>query len=244
MILEIKNLCKNFGSIAAANNINFKMRKKEVIGVIGSNGAGKTTFCNIITGYTKADSGEIYLNKKNITNKSVQEIKDLGIHRSFQIPQIFENLSVLDNIIISILVASGKQNNFLENSLKNENIQLADRMLNNFNLIENRETKVSDLPQGIRKILDIIIAIQGKPSIVLLDEPTSGISSDEKNKIMENIIITLESLGIAVIFIEHDMEIVENFSKRVVAFYNGEIIADDSPQKVFLQKDVKKYIVG
>ena len=244
MILEVKNLYKNFGSIAAANNINFNMKKKEVIGVIGSNGAGKTTFCNIITGYTKADSGEIYLNKKNITNKSVQEIKDLGIHRSFQIPQIFENLSVLDNIIISILVANGKQNNFLENSVKNENIQLADRMLNNFNLIENRERKVSDLPQGIRKVLDIIIAIQGKPSIVLLDEPTSGISSDEKNKIMENIINTLDSLDIAVIFIEHDMEIVENFSKRVIAFYNGEIIADDSPQKVFLQKDVKKYIVG
>ena len=244
MILEVKNLYKNFGSIAAANNINFNMKKKEVIGVIGSNGAGKTTFCNIITGYTKADSGEIYLNKKNITNKSVQEIKDLGIHRSFQIPQIFENLSVLDNIIISILVANRKQNNFLENSVKTENIQLADRMLNNFNLIENRERKVSDLPQGIRKVLDIIIAIQGKPSIVLLDEPTSGISSDEKNKIMENIINTLDSLDIAVIFIEHDMEIVENFSKRVIAFYNGEIIADDSPQKVFLQKDVKKYIVG
>ena len=244
MVLEVKNLYKNFGSIAAANNINFNMKKKEVIGVIGSNGAGKTTFCNIITGYTKADSGEIYLNKKNITNKSVQEIKDLGIHRSFQIPQIFENLSVLDNIIISILVANRKQNNFLENSVKTENIQLADRMLNNFNLIENRERKVSDLPQGIRKVLDIIIAIQGKPSIVLLDEPTSGISSDEKNKIMENIINTLDSLDIAVIFIEHDMEIVENFSKRVIAFYNGEIIADDSPQKVFLQKDVKKYIVG
>ena len=97
MILEVKNLYKKFGSVVAANNINFNMKKGEIIGIIGSNGAGKTTFCNMITGYTKSDSGEIYLNKKNITNNSVQDIKSLGMHRSFQIPQVFENLSVLEN---------------------------------------------------------------------------------------------------------------------------------------------------
>ncbi len=244
MILEVKNLYKKFGSVVAANNINFNMKKGEIIGIIGSNGAGKTTFCNMITGYTKSDSGEIYLNKKNITNNSVQDIKSLGMHRSFQIPQVFENLSVLENVIISHLVAQKKQNNFFDNALNDQNILLANDILYKFNLIGSKERKVKDLPQGIRKVLDIIIAIQGDPSIILLDEPTSGISSDEKNKVMQNIISTLEVLNISVIFIEHDMEIIEGFSKRVVAFYNGEIIADGNSKEVLLKKDVKKYIVG
>ena len=100
MLLEVKKIYKKFGSVIAAKNINFSMKNNEIVGFIGSNGAGKTTFCNIITGYTKADQGEIYLKNNNITNKSVQDIKSLGIHRSFQIPQIFENLTVLENILI------------------------------------------------------------------------------------------------------------------------------------------------
>ena len=112
MLLEVKNLNKKFGSVTAANNINFKMNENEIIGVIGANGAGKTTFCNIITGYLKPDSGVILYEGKNITQLNVQEIKNIGIHRSFQIPQVFENLGVLENIIITELVAKNKQNKF------------------------------------------------------------------------------------------------------------------------------------
>ena len=244
MLLEVKKIYKKFGSVIAAKNINFSMKNTEIVGFIGSNGAGKTTFCNIITGYTKADQGEIYLKNKNITNKSVQDIKSLGIHRSFQIPQIFEKLTVLENILISLLVAQNKQSIFTEKAYNKENIFLAEDMLRKFNLIENKERKVNELPQGIRKVLDIVIAIQGNPSIILLDEPTSGISTDEKNKIMNDIVVTLEDLKIAVIFIEHDMEIIEKFSNRVVAFYNGEIIADGLTKQVLHQKDVKRHIVG
>ena len=109
MLLKVKNLHKSFGSVAAAENINFSMEDQEIVGIIGSNGAGKTTFCNIITGYTQADKGDILYKGEDISRKSVLEIKNMGIHRSFQIPQIFDSLSVLENIVISNLVAQKKQ---------------------------------------------------------------------------------------------------------------------------------------
>ena len=246
MLLEVKNLNKKFGSVSAANNINFKMNENEIIGVIGANGAGKTTFCNIITGYLKPDSGEILYEGKNITKFNVQEIKNIGIHRSFQIPQVFENLGVLENIIITELVAKNKQNGFFEDAYSKKNYQNAIKLLEkfSFDVDKFKDKTVKELPQGARKVLDILIAIIGKPKVILLDEPTSGISTDEKNVIMKNILRAIKEFNISVLFIEHDMEIVEKFSERVVAFYNGEIIADDKPIKVFNQNNVKKFIIG
>ena len=246
MLLEVKNLNKKFGSVTAANNINFQMNENEIIGVIGANGAGKTTFCNIITGYVKADSGEILYQGANITKLNVQEIKNIGIHRSFQIPQVFENLGVLENIIITELVSKNKQNTLFEDAYTMQNYKNAIKLLEKFSLDVDtfKDKVVKELPQGARKVLDILIAIIGKPKVILLDEPTSGISTDEKNSIMNNILTAIKKLNISVLFIEHDMEIVEKFSERVVAFYNGEIIADDKPSKVFNQNNVKKLIIG
>ena len=244
MLLKVENLNKKFGSVIAAKNINFSMNKKEVIGVIGSNGAGKTTFCNMITGYIKADTGKILFDGDDITGFNVQQIKNKGIHRSFQIPQVFDNLGVLENIIITELVSKNKQNNFIEEAYNKLNYDNARLLLKNFSLENFSNKLVKELPQGSRKVLDIILAIIGNPKIILLDEPTSGISTDEKNIVMNNIINSIKKLNISVLFIEHDMEIVEKFSDRVVAFYNGEILADGDPQKVLKQKDVIKYIVG
>ncbi|MAH88926.1 MAG: ABC transporter ATP-binding protein [Pelagibacterales bacterium] len=246
MLLEVKNLNKSFGSVTAAKNINFKMNENDIIGVIGSNGAGKTTFCNIITGYLKADSGEILYQDRDITKFNVQEIKNIGIHRSFQIPQVFENLGVLENIIIAELVAKKKQHSFFEEAYTKENYDKAINLLERFSLdaTKFKDKVVKELPQGARKILDILIAIIGTPKVILLDEPTSGISTEEKNIVMTNILKAIKEFNISVLFIEHDMEIVEQFSDRVVAFYNGEIIADGNPKEVFKQKNVQKYIVG
>ncbi len=244
MILNIKNLNKSFGSVTAAKNINFTMKEEEVIGVIGSNGAGKTTFCNMITGYLKADSGEILYQGNDITKFNIQEIKNMGIHRSFQIPQVFENLGVLENIIITDLVSSKKQNSFFEEAYTKRNYTNAENLLKKFSIDKFKDKTVKELPQGARKVLDILIAIIGNPKVILLDEPTSGISSDEKNIVMKNILKAIKEFNISVLFIEHDMDIVQKFSNRVVAFYNGEIIADGKPKEVLRQKNVKKYIVG
>ncbi len=243
-MLEVKNLNKKFGSVIAADNINFSMKNQEVIGVIGSNGAGKTTFCNIITGYTKSDHGQILFKGKDITNLGVLRIKNIGIHRSFQIPQVFNSLSVLENVIISDLVAKNKQFSLIEAAYEKKNLDHAIFLLEKFNIVEFSNQKVGLMPQGARKILDILIAILGNPSIVLLDEPTSGISSDEKYTVMEHTLKAITNFNISVLFIEHDMDIIRKFSKRVIAFYSGKIIADGFPKNVLEQEDVLKFIVG
>ena len=244
MLLEIKNLSKKFGSVIAADNINFSMGNKEVIGIIGSNGAGKTTFCNIITGYIKQDKGEIIFKGKNISKLSVLEIKNVGIHRSFQVPQVFDSLSVLENVMISNLVSNNKQFSFSSYAYNKKNRDYSKYLLEQFNITEYKDRAVSLLPQGARKVLDILIAILGKPSIVLLDEPTSGISSDEKYIVMDHTLDAIKNLNISVLFIEHDMDIIRRYSKRVLAFYSGKIISDGTPNIVLKQKDVLKYIVG
>lgn len=244
MLLKVEKLSKSFGSVIAAKEVNFKMKEGEIIGIIGSNGAGKTTFCNMITGYTQPDSGSIYFKEKKINKLGVQEIKNLGIHRSFQIPQVFDNLSVTENVLISNLVADGKQNNFFELAYNKKNIELAKFMVKKFALQKYESAIAKDLPQGDRKVLDILIAILGRPSIILLDEPTSGISSNEKNKVMKNILNAISDLNISILFIEHDMEIIEKFSKRVVAFDNGQILADGLPKEVLQNKKVKENILG
>ena len=244
MLLEVKNLNKKFGSVIAAENINFSMGDNEVIGIIGSNGAGKTTFCNIITGYTKKDKGEIIFKGKNISELDVLEIKNIGIHRSFQIPQIFDTLSVLENVMISNLVANNKQFSFSNYAYDKKNRDYAEFLLEQFNIKEFKDRTVSLLSQGARKVLDILIAILGKPSIVLLDEPTSGISSHEKYTIMDHALEAIKKLKISILFIEHDMDIIRKYSKRVLAFYSGKIISDGKPEFVLKQKDVLKYIVG
>ena len=168
----------------------------------------------------------------------------MGIHRSFQVPQIFNNLGVLENVIITDLVAKKKQNHHFEQAYSKSNYDNALNLLRKFSLQTFKDKLVNELPQGARKVLDIVIAIIGDPEVILLDEPTSGISTDEKNIVMENVIKAIKKLGISILFVEHDMEIVEKFSSRVVAFYNGEILADGTPISVLNQKDVIKYIVG
>jgi branched-chain amino acid transport system ATP-binding protein len=151
---------------------------------------------------------------------------------------------VLENVMISNLVSNNKQFSFSELAYNKQNIDYSTDLLKQFNIKEFKNKKVGLLPQGARKILDILIAILGKPSIVLLDEPTSGISTDEKYSVMEHALNAIKKLNISILFIEHDMEIIRKFSKRVLAFYSGKIIADGSPENVLEQKDVLKYIVG
>ena len=146
--------------------------------------------------------------------------------------------------MISNLVSNNRQFSFSELAYNKQNIDHSTALLKQFNINEFKNKKVSLLPQGARKILDILIAILGKPSIVLLDEPTSGISTDEKYSVMEHVLNAIKKLNISIFFIEHDMEIIRKFSKRVLAFYSGKIIADGSPENVLEQKDVLKYIVG
>ena len=243
-VLATENLNKRFGAVVAADDVSVSVEAGERLGVIGANGAGKTTFVNMVTGYLKPDSGVIRHDGRDITRLEPRHVTRLGIHRSFQIPQIFPELSVLDNMMIALGIAvSAKPNGWLP-LYHAGMVASADEALTRFSIDEYRDQMVGKLPQGVRKLLDIAMAMAGDTSLLLLDEPTSGVSADEKGAMMDTIMAALEGEGMTLFFVEHDMEVVERYAQRVLAFYDGRVIADGPPETVLADADVRTYVVG
>src|SRR5690606_3440970 len=230
-ILEAHGLVKSFGAVTAAADVSLTVPQGQRVSLIGSNGAGKTTFVNMVTGYLKPDAGRILLDGRDITSLSPRRITGLGVARSFQIPQLAAELSVLDNMLVAAACNDGAPS-FLQPAHTGEKIERAMAMLERFELAGHAARLVRELPGGVRKLLDIAMALVGRPRLLLLDEPTSGVSVDEKFPMMDTIAAAISDAEIAVLFVEHDMDIVTRYSDRVVAFYSGRIIADDPPAAV------------
>lgn len=243
-LLHADNLSKSFGSVIAADRIDVSIEEHEVIGVIGANGAGKTTFVNMVTGYLKPSSGRIFYQGRDITPLSPRDITRLGICRSFQVPQVFTSLSAFDNLMIALGVAQKGMIHLLRPLRRKELIDAADAILARYNIAEYRDLPAGLLPQGVRKLLDIAMAMVHDPNLVLLDEPTSGVSVQEKYGIMDVVMAALKDLGITVLFVEHDMDIVERYAKRVLAFYEGAIISDGDPDTVLKDDQVRRFVIG
>ena len=251
-ILDAQHLCKSFGAVTAANDVSAGIEKDSVVGLIGTNGAGKTTFINMITGYLKPDRGTIEFEGRDITRLPPRDITRLGIARSFQIPQLYSSLSVLENMLVALGVVlrnAGRGGYFSRGrppvpGFEAPADEAAERLLERFGLAEYRDRNAQVLPGGVRKLLDIALAMVAKPKILLLDEPTSGVSAQEKFGIMEMVLDAVRAEGATVLFVEHDMEIVSRFAERVLAFYDGRIIADGAPQVVLNDPEVKRFVVG
>lgn len=245
-ILETRDLTKTFGAITAAAGISVSIEDDSVVGLIGGNGAGKTTFVNLVTGYLAPTRGTVRFAGRDVTGLSPRRITRMGICRSFQIPQIFESLSTRDNLLVGLgIVALGSRAFAGPTAVTGRTPEeAADEMLARFHLEDWRDAPASALPEGIRKLLDIAMALAVKPRILLLDEPTSGVSADEKFALMDLVLGAVRADKVTVLFVEHDMEIVRRYTQRVLAFYEGRIIADGSPADVFDQADVRRYVVG
>ena len=243
-VLQARAVEKKFGAVVAAANINIDIFAGERVSLIGSNGAGKTTFVNMITGYLKPDQGQILLDGHDITPLYPRAITQLGVARSFQIPQLYGELNVLDNMLVAN-ACHDQRLSFWQPARRRQAIERADALLNRFALTEHRERRVAELPSGIRKLLDIAMALTSSPKLLLLDEPTSGVSAEEKFPMMETIMAGLgQEQSTTVLFVEHDMEIVSRYASRVVAFYSGRIIADDKPEVALADDDVRRYVTG
>jgi branched-chain amino acid transport system ATP-binding protein len=223
-----------------------------VVGLIGTNGAGKTTFINMITGYLKPDRGSIHYEGRDITRLPPRDITRLGICRSFQIPQLYGSLSVLENMRIGlgiVLRNAGLAGYFssaeaLVPGYGKPAEAVAEHLLARFGLADYRGRNAQVLPGGVRKLLDIALTMVAKPRVLLLDEPTSGVSAEEKFGIMQMVLEAVRAEGATVLFVEHDMEVVSRFAQRVLAFYDGRIIADAAPEVALKDPSVKKYVVG
>jgi len=243
-ILETRSLHMTFGAVVAAADVSVAVEAGEVLGIIGANGAGKTTFVNMVTGHLTPSSGEILYQDRDITGMASREIARLGICRSFQIPQLFPGLTVTENLLVAIGAVDSDLKALWRPLRRPATVERARRIIDRYGLTDSAGVNVGLLPQGTRKLLDIAMATVGAPRLLLLDEPTSGISIDEKLGFMEFLVQALSEAGVTVLFVEHDMELIERHSTRVIAFYEGRIIAEGDPGHVLGDPDVRQYVVG
>jgi branched-chain amino acid transport system ATP-binding protein len=244
VVLETQGLEKRFDSVVAAADVTVSVAEGERVGIIGANGAGKTTFVNMVTGYLKPEQGRIIYRGDDITQLQPRDITRLGIRRSFQIPQLFPGLTVLENLLVAHTVTMSPSLSAWSELRTEESVAAIEEILRRYSLQDYRDHVVATLAQGVRKLLDIAMTTVGDPTLVLLDEPTSGISMDEKFAIMDIIMGALETMRTTVLFIEHDMEVVEHYAPRVVAFYDGRIIADAPTADALGDADVRQYVIG
>jgi len=252
VILNARGLNKAFGAVTAAKDVSAAIEQDSVVGLIGTNGAGKTTFINMITGYLKPDTGAIEYQGRDITRLPPRAITRLGICRSFQIPQLYSSLSVLDNMRIGlgiVLRNAGLGGYFARPGAPVPGFgkpaeEVAEHLLARFGLADYRSRNAQVLPGGVRKLLDIALTMVAKPRVLLLDEPTSGVSAQEKFGIMQMVLDAVRAEGATVLFVEHDMEVVSRFAQRVLAFYDGRIIADAPPAVALQDPEVKRHVVG
>ncbi len=243
-ILSAKGLHKYFGAVVAADDVSVDIAAGVTVGIIGANGAGKTTFVNMVTGYLKPDRGQILFGGADITRLSPRQITRLGVRRSFQVAQLFPNLSVRDNVFVALAADEVEKPSAMSPLRTPERTAAADALLERLGLADAAARPITELPQGKRKLLDIALAMVGHASALFLDEPTSGISAEEKFPLMDLIMEALASADTTVLFVEHDMEIVERYARRVLAFYDGRIIADGTAASVLADRDVQRYVVG
>ncbi|WP_298018360.1 ABC transporter ATP-binding protein [uncultured Castellaniella sp.] len=250
-IIEAVGLRKQFGAVTAADDITISIARHTVVGLIGTNGAGKTTFINMITGYLKPDSGHVLYDGRDITSLSPRQVTRTGICRSFQIPQLFDSLSVRENLGIGLGIV-------LRNSRRSPIGPLprhvpgfqggireaADQVLDQFGLTPHRDKAASTLPEGLRKLLDIAMAMVAQPKVLFLDEPTSGVSAEEKFQIMDRVMDAVRAQNVTVLFVEHDMDIIERYSERVLAFYAGRVLADGAAADVLTDPEVLMRVIG
>jgi branched-chain amino acid transport system ATP-binding protein len=250
-ILEARALSKRFGAVVAAANINVAIENDSVVGLIGANGAGKTTFVNMITGYLKPDSGTVSFEGRDITALLPREVTRIGICRSFQIPQLYNSLTLRENLGIALGIVLRNSRTFLWARLPKRVPghagtlpEAAATMLERFGLTDHGDRLAGVLPEGIRKLLDIAMALVVKPKVLLLDEPTSGISSDEKFDIMDRVMRAVRADGVTVLFIEHDMDLVFRFAQRVAVLVDGRLLTEGTPGEIAADPRVRDVYLG
>jgi branched-chain amino acid transport system ATP-binding protein len=243
-VLSARKLNKQFGAVVAAEELSLDIFAGQKVSLIGANGAGKTTFVNMATGYLKPDSGAIMLDGTDIGRRSPRHVARLGISRSFQIPQLFIDLTAVENLAVAIAGARSEALSPAAPAEAGGRREQAIGLLDRFGLAAQADRPISELAGGVRKLIDIAMALARRPKLLLLDEPTSGVSAEEKFATMDRVIHAVAPDAATIVFVEHDMDIVSRYADRVVAFYSGRIIADGEPQAVLRDPDVRRYVTG
>ncbi len=244
-LLTTQALAKSFGENRAVDHVDFIVKQGEVLSLIGSNGAGKTTLVNLISGLFPPDSGQIIFEDRDVTRQSSYGRIKAGIARSFQLVNLFDELSCLDNVALSIFSRQGKTAKLATLASRDRAVwEEAQGVLQQFGLDRNAAMPAGTVSHGERKLLDVAVAYALRPKLLFLDEPTSGVSTREKAPIMDIVSAIVRSGGITVVIIEHDMDIVFRYSERIVVMHQGAILADGTPDEIRHNDEVTTTLIG
>ena len=244
-ILEIQSLCKSFGKLHAVNNVSLKVEEGSLTSVIGPNGAGKTTFFNLISGRYAPDNGTVLLRGENITGLPPHVLVKKGLGRSFQITNIFPELTVFTNVCVALTASSGQSFDFMHALCSSREIlEEASSIVESVGLTDYKEYRGGALSHGDRKLLEFAMVLAMKPIIMLLDEPTAGMNQEETNNTVRLVRNISREKNITVILTEHDIDLVFSISDRIAVLNQGELIAEGTPDEIRANEIVKKAYLG
>ncbi len=244
-LLATTALTKYFGETHAVDRVDFSVAQGEVLALIGSNGAGKTTLVNLISGLVRPDRGTIVFEGADVTHRPIHDRIQAGIARSFQLVNLFDQLTVLDNVALAIFSREGKTRRLAaladrDRAVREEALEVLDQ----FGLDGKAAAVAGGLSHGERKLLDVAVAYALRPKLLFLDEPTSGVSTREKAPIMDTITSIVRSGRITAVIIEHDMDVVFRYSDRIVVMHQGGILADGTPAAIRENEQVTTVLLG
>ena len=242
-MLRIEGIQKSFGGFMAVNGADLEVQKGEIVAVIGPNGAGKTTLFNLITGIIKPDGGRVIFKEEEITGLPAYRICKKGMSRSFQVVNIFSRLTVFENVQIAVLSRHGKTFNLFSPSRKLLIEETSD-ILQSVGLTDKGRSVSGSLSHGDQKALEIAIALGGHPELLILDEPTAGLSPEETIRCIDLIKRLSADLGLTILFCEHDMELVFAIANRIMVMVRGKSIIQGLPADVRCNREVQDAYLG
>jgi branched-chain amino acid transport system ATP-binding protein len=242
-LLETRALCRSFGALIAARDIDFRLEASARHALIGPNGAGKTTLINLLTGVLAPTSGAILMKGQDITRVDQAQRVKLGIARTFQINRLFRRLTVLENVYIAIAERVGAApSKFRPAGARHDIVEEAMGLIETLKLTADAGRPVSDLPYGRQRLVEIAIALGLKPEILLLDEPAAGVPSAESHIILDAIDGLSRDIG--VLIIDHDMDLVFRFAERITVMVSGAVFATGTPHEIGADPNVRAVYLG
>jgi len=243
MMLQVEALDKSFEDFMAVNGANLTVRKGEIVAVIGPNGAGKTTLFNLITGALKRDRGKIIFKSEDISQLPPYEICKKGISRSYQIVNIFPRLTVFENAQVAVLSHQRRSSNLFRPA-QTIAVKETRNILESMGLLEKEKSIAGSLSHGDQKILEIAVALGNEPELLILDEPTAGMSPEETQATMDLVKRLARTRGLTILFCEHDMEIVFSIAQSIMVMRHGQTIIQGTPEVVRGNKEVQEAYLG
>jgi len=246
VILQAEGLRKMYGEFCALDGVSLGVDAGEFVSIVGPNGAGKSTLINILTGVTRPSAGTVRFKNREIGGGGAVRLARLGMARSFQLVQVFPDLTVLETLQAAVVARLGRATRLFASLARDREVQAgALEVAELFRLADKRHIPARQLPQGDKKLLDVASAFALKPEIILLDEPTSGVSTADKTAIMDTLVAASKLIGLrAIVQVEHDMDIVFGYSDRIIALHQGKVLADGPPATILADQHVMDTVIG